>query len=166
MLKRVKKQLEKPDPQGASQEEVQKMKGKNSTWPKGVVQPSVLLAPTLILLNHCIHHRALCDSQLSSHLSKGVLLYWLLLWVMHAVSRHSLHPCNKPHSRLDYSFSAGCCFSSYTFIYKPLNKRHKAICKIRSHVLPCQDIGLAKTRIFLTSQWSSYRSIPDKIKKK
>lgn len=155
MLKGVKKQLKKPNPQGASQEELQNIKGRNSTWPKGVVQPPVLLAPTVILLNSCIHHWALCDGQLSPHLSKGVPLYWLLLWVIHAVSRHSLHPSNKPHSRLDYSYSPDCCFSPCAFICKLLKKRHKAVCKIRSHVLPCQDTGLAKTRIFLTSQWNS-----------
>lgn len=61
------------------------------------------------------------------------------------VSRHSLHPCNKAHSRLDNSYSTGFCFSSCALICKPLNKRHKAVCKIGSRVCcPVKPLGLPK----------------------
>lgn len=81
---------------------------------------------------------------------------WCLLpaWVIHAVSRHSLRPRNKAHSQLDYSHSTGFCFSSCALICKPLNKRHKAVCKIGSRVCcPVKPLGLPKPGFSSHHNW-------------
>lgn len=105
----------------------------------------VFLGLISVQQDHWVLHWAPCDKQLSSSLGRGVPRCWLPPWVMHAVSRHSLHPRNKAHSRLDYSYSTGFCFSSCALICKPLNKRHKAVCKIGSRVCcPLKPLGLPK----------------------
>lgn len=105
----------------------------------------VFLTLISVQQNQWVLHWAPCDKKLSSSLGGGVPLCWLPAWVMHAVSRHSLHPRNKAHSRLDYSYSTAFCFSSCALICKPLNKRHKAVCKIQSRVCcPVKSSGLPK----------------------